>query len=121
LLTESALLAASGGLLGFVLTIAACRFVSSLDFGIDLPFNTTLEPNFAVWLYTLGVASLATLLFGFAPALHSARTDVVPGLKGAVLAGRRKAWNIRDLFVAGQIALSVMLVVSSFLVVRSLQ
>ncbi|HLH05292.1 MAG TPA: ABC transporter permease [Bryobacteraceae bacterium] len=120
-LVESALLGLSAGAVGFALAFIACRWFSSLGFGIDLPFNHSLQPDMAVLFYTLGLACLAVLLFGLAPALHSLRASVIAGLREAALPGRFRRLNMRDLLVAGQIALSVVLVVSSVLVVRSLR
>ncbi len=61
------------------------------------------------------------MLFGLMPALQAVRTDLIPSLKTEPISTRFRRFTIRDLLVAGQIALSVILVISSVLVVRSLQ
>ena len=113
LLTESLLLAVSGGLLGLALAFGACRLLSSWQPAFDLPIATELHPNTHVLLFTLGVALATTLLFGLTPALQAIRKTQ---------ASRRvHRWSVRDILVTGQIALSLILVISSVLVIRSLQ
>jgi len=110
LLTESLLLAASGGLLGLAIAFGACHLFSSWQPGFDLPIATALRPNTQVLLFTLTVALSTTILFGLTPALQAISK-----------AQRVRRWSVRDLLVAGQIALSLILVVSSVLVIQSLR
>lgn len=121
LMTESLLLAVSGALFGFALASIACYLFSSLRLDFDIPFNTALHPDLLVLCFTAAVGLCATLLFGLAPALQAMRTDVIPNLKNERASGTRRRWNAREFIVAGQIALSLVLVISSVLVVRSLQ
>ncbi len=121
LMTESLLLATGGSLLGFGIAVGACRMFSSWRPAFDIPISTALSPDGAVLCFTLAVSISTTLLFGLAPALQAIRTDVIPSLKNEPVSVRLRRWNIRDLQVVGQIALSVILVISSVLVVRSLQ
>jgi predicted permease len=121
LMVESLLLACSGGLFGLALAFGACKLFSSWHPGFDLPVNTSLHPDATVLCFTIAVALLTTLLFGLTPAFQALRIDLVPTLKAEPLSGRFRRFSVRDFLVAGQIALSVVLVVSSVLVVRSLQ
>jgi predicted permease len=121
LMTESLLLAASGGLLGFVLAFSACRFLSSWRPSFDIPINIALHPNTTVLSFTVAVAFFTTVLFGLTPALQAIRVDLIPSLKNEPVSARLRRWSVRDLVVTGQIALSVTLVICSALVVRSLQ
>ncbi len=121
LLTESLLLALSGGALGFLLAEGACRLFSAWHPALDIPINTALRPDAAVLYFTLLIAVAATLVFGLAPALQAMRTDVIPTLKNEPVSGIHRKWHLRDFLVMGQLAISVVLVVSSLLVVRSLQ
>ncbi|HEY7210744.1 MAG TPA: ABC transporter permease, partial [Bryobacteraceae bacterium] len=120
-LTESALLAVSGGFLGFLLAAAACRAFSAWRFSSEIPLRTELHPNFAVLSFALLITLAATILFGLTPAVHSARADVALTLKEQPGETRSRRWKLRDLLVCGQITLSIALVISSALVVRSLQ
>jgi predicted permease len=120
LMTESMLLAASGGLLGLGIAFGACRLFSSWRLNIDIPFETALQPDALVLCFTIAAALSTTLVFGLMPALQAIRTDLIPSLKDAP-ANRFRRWSARDVIVIAQIALSVILVICSLLVVRSLQ
>jgi len=120
LMTESLLLALSGAATGFALAFGACRIFSSWHLALDIPFETAIRPNARVLCFTAAVAFATTLLFGLLPTLQTLRTDLIPSLKNAP-GTRLRGWGVRDLIVTGQIALSVILVICSVLVVRSLQ
>lgn len=120
-ITESLLLAAAGGFVGFLMADVGCRLINSLMPPTDLPIVAALRPDNTVLCFTALVALAATMLFGLAPALQAARTDVIPSLKNEPVSTRFRKFSVRDVLVPGQIALSVMLVVCSILVVRSLQ
>ena len=121
LMTESILLAFIGGAAGFALATGGCYLFSSWRSAFDIPFNASLRPDVTVLSFTLGLAALATVIFGLAPALQSIHTDIIPSLKEEPISNRLRRVSARDVLVIGQIALSVVLVISSALVVRSLQ
>jgi predicted permease len=121
LMTESLVLAATGGVLGLVIAFGACGLFNSWHPDFDIPFAVALQPDSAVLWFTVAVALGATVLFGLAPALQTIRADIIPTLKNEPVSRRVRRWSVRDIIVAGQIALSVILVISSVLVVRSLQ
>jgi predicted permease len=120
LLTEGLLLSALGGALGLVVahwgTDALLRF---------LPQNATLEiePDWRMLGFTLVVTVLTGLLFGLAPALQATSLDLIPSLKNDAVgvAGGRRRWELRRLLVVLQVALSLVLLVSGGLFVRSLR
>jgi len=70
---------------------------------------------------TLGLSLVAALVFGLAPALHAARTDIADALKtGSRMAGSGAArQRLRSILVAGELALSVVLLVGAGLALRS--
>jgi predicted permease len=121
LMTESLLLALSGGVAGLAIAFAACHLFSSWRIGADLAVNPGLHPDGVVLSFALAVAVLTTLLFGLVPALQTVRTELIPSLKDEPISARVRRVSLRDLLVVGQIALSIVLVISSVLVVRSLQ
>lgn len=121
LMTESLLLALSGGLLGFGIAFVSCSLFSSWRPNFDLPTNTVLRPNSSVLAFTLVAVFCTTLVFGLAPALQALRTDLIPSLKSEPESRRLRRWSLRDVLVAGQIALAVVLVICSVLVARGLQ
>lgn len=121
LMTESLLLALCGGLVGLGLGLLACDLFSSWHPGFDIPINTALHPDAVVLCFTLAIALLTTLFFGLVPASRAVHVDVMPSLKEEPVSSRLRRFTIRDLLVTAQIALSIILVISSVLVVRSLQ
>ena len=74
-----------------------------------------------VILFTIGVAFLCALLFGLAPALRAARTDVQTGLRSA---GRSPAAGgvrdrLRTALIAGELALALLLLTGASLLIQS--
>ncbi|MDQ2712758.1 MAG: ABC transporter permease [Acidobacteriota bacterium] len=121
LLIESFLLAVAGGAAGFLLSFWISKLFGSWHPPFDVPVNTSILPDNRVLFFTLVAALLTTLLFGLAPAIQATRTDLVPALKNETVSERFRRWSLRDLVVVAQVAVSVVLVISSVLVVRSLQ
>jgi predicted permease len=121
LMTESFLLAGTGGVWGYAMAVLACHFLSGWRPSMEMPVNVALVPNLAVLSFTFAMVVLATLLCGLTPAIEAVRVDLVPSLKNEPVSTRFQRWSMRDILVAGQIALSVVLVICSVLVVRSLQ
>ena len=121
LLTESLMLATLGGV--------ASLFVAQVTLGVIGTFlppeairMLTLELSPAVLVFT-GAVSLGTgILFGLYPALHSTRPDLVTMLKSNTgqPSGARAAARFRSALVTAQIALSMTLLVSAGLFIRSL-
>ena len=121
LLTESLLLAAMGGVasLGVAyMTLHAMASILPSDVvtSVDLALDTGV-------VVVAGALSLATgLLFGIFPALHSTRPDLISTLRANTgqPSGARSAARFRTVLVTAQIGLSMMLLVSAGLFVRSL-
>ncbi|MEO7158306.1 MAG: FtsX-like permease family protein, partial [Vicinamibacterales bacterium] len=88
-----------------------------------LPFtiNLNLAVNFRVMLFAFGVALLTGVIFGLAPARHALGTDLAPMLHGAYATADRRRFRLRNSLVAAQVALSLMLVVTALLFLRSLE
>jgi predicted permease len=121
LLTESFVLAVCGGLAGLLVANWTLDVIVSLlpaDAGrmIDLGLDTRV-------LVFAGMLALGTgLLFGLFPALHSTRPDLASTLKGQAgqPGGARAASRFRMGLATAQIALSMALLVSAGLFIRSL-
>jgi putative ABC transport system permease protein len=121
LLTESLLLAVCGGMLGVIVQQAASDWLSSLlaaSSRLTLTVDTSPAPR--VVLFAFAAAALAALLFGVAPALRSARGDLVPALKEAVAIAPRQSRLRRGLVVA-QLVLSIVLLVGAGLLIRTIR
>jgi len=120
LLTESLVLATFGAALGVLFAVWSSRFLVRLLSTSANPVWLDLSPNARVLGFAAVVTALTTLLFGLAPAWRAARGDPHALLRGQ---GRgtdsaRGAGAGRAL-VVGQIALSMVLVVSAGLLVSS--
>ena len=123
LLTESVVLALLASAVAMPIAILALR---SLETGLAGSTQiATLRPDFSLDAGLLGIALLLTLVAGIvsglAPALMAARADLNLALKagGRGASGELRAW-FRSMLVVGQVALSLMLLVSGGLFVRSL-
>ena len=122
LLTESLLLAFAGGLCGIVVAQWGCQALLRFVPPSGAPLVVDVHPDARVLGFTLGLSVLAAILFGLGPALHSVRGNVDAALKKE---GRStgysptKRWLGRSL-IAGQVAVSMLLLVGSGLFVRSL-
>ncbi|HYL77847.1 MAG TPA: ABC transporter permease [Bryobacteraceae bacterium] len=73
-----------------------------------------------VLAFTLAVSLVTVVLFGLAPAWKSARPDLVPALKGeAAFASASRRWPLRNWLVVAEVALSLVLLASAGVLVRS--
>ena len=120
LLTESILLAAVGGIAGSLLAVWGVRLlVRVFGSGTTLP----LFPDVHVLAFTIAISLLTGILFGLVPALRVLRVPVSPALKESgrttPAKGSRFAWSKG--LIAGQVALSLLVLFSASLLVRSLQ
>jgi len=80
-LTESVLLSAAGGTIGVGVAIAVLKF-SSLAVGAEA-VTIAFTPSLRLAATGMAVAVVTGLLAGLAPALHAARTEIVPALRTA--------------------------------------
>ncbi len=123
LLTESFLLAGTGGILGFLLSIWATRLALGMDALASLTISFDFGVDFRVFMFAL-MASVATgLAFGLVPALRASRPQLTAALKGGetIRQGSQRRLGLRDVLVISQIAVSLLLLVGAALLVRSLQ
>ncbi|MFI4941629.1 MAG: ABC transporter permease [Burkholderiales bacterium] len=123
-LSESLLLALAGGLVGLVLCAASVRALTALgSASVPRLGEVRVGPNELIFTALLAVAS--GLLFGLVPAWRLSRPEL-----GATLGeGRRgssgsgsvfsRRDGLRRLLVAGELALSVVLLVAAGLLIRS--
>jgi predicted permease len=126
LLTESVLLACLGGLLGVALAKWGIRALTLLIANGRDNFTLYATLNWHVLAVTLGLSILTGVLFGLAPALQSASLDLLTALK-QTRAGERR-FRIRgrvrvslgQALAVGQIAISLILLVTAGLFVRTL-
>ena len=123
-LTESALLALSGGALGLLISVWA---IEALARGIPEGFSkfipgwSHLGINLTVLAFTFVVSVLAGTLAGLAPVWHATRTNLNEALKagGRSEFGNRTRSRLRSALVISEVALSLVLLIGAGLMVRS--
>jgi predicted permease len=121
-LTESVLLGVAGGALGLLLALWAKDLLVSYSHATPLA-SLDLSLDYRVLAFTFAVSVATGLVFGLAPALQASRLDIVTALKTEdtlARSGSRRS-RLRAAFVAGQLTLSVVLLVGAGLFIRSLQ
>jgi predicted permease len=117
LLTESLLLAASGGLLGLLLASATMKLLIAFAEGFTTRASEiSLDTN--VLLFTLATSVITGLVFGTIPAFSS-RLDVAPALRDGSRTTHANQ-GLRNWLIVGQVAVSFMLLIASGLTLRSL-
>lgn len=119
LLTESTLLAGLGGTLGLLLAFYGTRIVVNALPG-TLPRASEVSVDTRVLFFTASVSLLAAIIFGLAPALKASRINVLEVLKetGRGFSGARQ--RLQKVFVAGEVALALVLLIGAGLMLRSL-
>lgn len=120
LLTESLLLSAAGGLFGLAVAKGVIQFLDRFR-PVESTFILETGLNPRILLFTLVVAVATAILFGLAPAWRASRPQLLPELKGSdTTPPDHRRWNLRSLLVVAQVALSLVVLVSASLCVRSL-
>jgi len=124
LLTESLLLFFLGGSAGLIFALWGMRWIDAqipghirgylVNFGhVDLEFTTLA--------FTFGITLLCGFVFGLAPSFENSRLDVNRSLKetSGQASGSRRGARLRRVFVAAEIALAVVVLISATLLVKS--
>lgn len=120
LLTETLMLFAIGAAAGVAMGRAMTTALMSLLPALPVPVHLSLALDWRIVALTCGVALVAALLSGLAPALHASRADVSSVLKDES-SGASVRLRLRSAFVVAQVALSVVLIVVGSLFARALQ
>ena len=131
LLTESVLLSVTGGLLGLGIAWAGTRGLASLQLstalqygnaaGIGLLGSQAIRLDPWALLFTLALGVVTGIVFGLVPALQATKPALTEDLKDDGAAGRGlRGLGSRNVLVAAEIALAVVLLAGAGLVLRSL-
>jgi predicted permease len=127
LLTESMLLALLGGAAGLLLSTWSTKFLwiaiqqfMQGPFGGGSAFVVSLTPDFRVFTYALLLSTVTGVLFGLSPALKFSRPNLTQSLKdeGTAFGQRLGKSRLRSFLVSGQVAMSLVLLVTAGLLVR---
>ncbi len=122
LLSESVTLGIIGGALGLLLAYGGVRvLVARAPANIPRLDEISIDP--AVVFFTAGISVLAGILFGLIPLFKYGRPDLGPALKegGRSFSEGRERHRMRNGLVVSQIALALVLLVSSGLMIRTFQ
>ena len=118
LLTENLVLALVGGVFGVLLAYGGVKEI--VAFGpADVPRLDEARIDATTLSFACGVALLASVLFGLAPALRSASTQLTEAFKAAVGTSSGTRDRVRSLLVVGEIALALSLMAGAGLLIRS--
>lgn len=119
LLIESALVALAGGAFGFCISVwSRDALVAMAPPGIERFRELSFDGR--VLTFTFLLASLTAVLFGLWPAWNSSRTNLQLALHGGSrTSDSRAAGRTRDWLVIGEIALTLVLLSSAGLVLKS--
>jgi predicted permease len=123
MLVESTLLSLMGGVAGLLASIwilDAILALNPVEAAEEMFFRS--KPDWRVAGFCLGISMLTGLLFGLAPAARGAQKMIVDSLKentGALAASATQAW-LRRALVAGQVTISLVLLVAAGLFGKSL-
>jgi predicted permease len=122
LLAESLVLAAAGAAGGVALARILSRLLVAFLATQDDTWFVAMPLDLRLLAFAAGVAVLTCVLFGLLPAVQASRTDPIEAIKtgGRGVAGAGAKLSVRRALVVSQVALSLVLLVGSFLFVRSL-
>jgi putative ABC transport system permease protein len=120
LLVEAFSLAMISGVAGLGVAWLAMKALKALNAG-DVPRLDELSMDGRVLAFSLLISLLTGVLFGLAPAIHAAGTNLNEMLKegGRSITGGRVRQRLRSMLVTVEVGLSVALLVSAGLLLRS--
>ena len=114
------MLAGAGAIAGLLLAWTGVKVITSLKH-LGLPAANVIEVNPGVLGFTLVLALITGIVFGIVPALQISRPDFYEELKGgaggAVSPGRKRR-SVSDTLVIGEVALSLLLLISAGLLLK---
>ncbi len=119
-LTESAVLALFGGIVGVGFAFWCTRLILRLAFH-DQHIAITATPSLPVLAFTFGASLLTGILFGVAPAWMTARADPADALRGAHRSTTQGGGWAQKSLVVVQASLSLVLLCAAGLLTQSLR
>jgi predicted permease len=118
LVTENALLAVAGGVLGLALGVAGTRAL-----GVLVPDSVRqvqeIRVDGIVLLFATAITLVSALAFGLVPALHAVRPGLMTALRSNGQQSGTSGNRLRSVLVVTQLSFAVVLLVSAGLLLRS--
>ena len=121
LLTESLVISLLGGLCGVAVASAATRGLLAMTPQLPIEISLDAAIDLRVLLFTLAVSLGTGLVLGILPTLRSVKQDLTSALKSGETTARTSRMLTRDVLVVGQVAVSLVLLITAGLCMRSLQ
>jgi macrolide transport system ATP-binding/permease protein len=105
---------------GLLLAFFSIQFFSSIRLPTGFPVWLVTNMDMRVLIFCAAASVVSGIVFGIAPALHTLKSDLSNTLKAgdSALSGKRRRFQVRNMLVAGQVALSVVLLLASGLLVK---
>lgn len=118
-LWESLVVAGLGGLLGMLLGQAGIEQVKAWA-PAGIPRLDSVSLDGSAWAFAAGISLLTAVACSLAPAFQASRADLSAGLRDARgSSSSQRQRRLHDLLMAGQVALSVVLLVGAALLIQS--
>jgi putative ABC transport system permease protein len=121
LLTESVLLALTGGLFGLILAFVGIRLLVAIN-PANIPRLSEIDIDGRVLGFTLLISLLTGVIFGLVPALQATKPDLNETLKAEGARGSTggiRKQRVRSLLVISEVALTVLLLIGAGLMIKS--
>ncbi len=119
LVTESLILALLGGGLAILFAQVGIKILAALS-PADLPRVNAIRFDTFVFFFVFAITMLVGLAVGILPARQASRTDLLAGLQQQSHRSIGSHQVVRNFFVVSEIALALVLLVSTGLLLRSL-
>jgi putative ABC transport system permease protein len=130
MLTESALLAALGGIASIAVAWAGTRALNAINpltnaqaqrfGGLGAVTMSPMKLDWTALAFTMTVAFAVGVLFGLVPAIHATRASLASAMKDGLTEKHRRTPSARRVLVIAEVALAVVLLAASGLMLRSL-
>jgi predicted permease len=119
LIAESVMVASGGAALGMLVAWQGLQLFGQLlpIFPIELTYDVQID--WRITAFSIGVAALTVVVCGLLPAVQATRIDLSSAMKPTSGGGPRRL-RARQVLLAAQVALSMLLVVTAVLLGRSL-
>jgi len=122
LLVEGTVIGLAGVVVAIAVAWALLRVLLSIELPFDLPLDVRLDAR--VLAFAVTAAAISGLVASVTPAIRASSPSLVRDLRGpaaaAAASGGKGRWPMREWLVAGQVALTMVLLVVASLLVRSL-
>jgi len=111
LLTESVMLSATGAALGVLAAYWGVKALSNMLPFYSFPHEAAIHVNAVVLIFSAGIALFTGILFGISPAYQLSRPQVGALIQAnsVKLTGSARSRNTHRLLIAGQVALTLLL------------